>query len=100
MNESDYKIFHDDSWEPQPRKKTRVKSFPFERMKPGDYFFVPVHEVDEETLRNRVNQSAMRSGCYYHMDRKWSYRDGPQGIPCFRIFHDGYRWEAQVNADR
>lgn len=80
-----FEIQTDNFWRPKPRKKRRQPLYPFHLMKPGQFFVLAAKNDSKATVRNRINQSAMRAGVFFDIRRvfendEWFYR----------VYHDGY----------
>lgn len=84
-----YEIKTDRYWTPIKKRKTpRERTYPFDIMKPGQYFVIDDGSTKED-VQNKINQAAMRAGAYYAI--KTTYAVDGDMHPFLMVYHDGYR---------
>lgn len=83
-----YEIHTDWLWKQSSKPRKRRESiYPFQKMRPGQYFNVPYTDVkDKQTLYNKINQVAMRLGIKFKIQPQYE----EAGIWNYRVYHDGY----------
>ena len=84
-----YEIKTDRHWTPIKKRKTpRERTYPFDIMKPGQYFVIDDGSKIKD-VQNKINQAAMRAGAYYAIRTAYDVDDNMRQF--LKVYHDGYR---------